>query len=563
MTVNFTLAECGLGYVYCNSSNKCICKAQSDKQLIKCTSTGQNLCIKRHYWFSNTFNKVYSCPAQNCLFQYGGCPKNISGCWNTTEYCGLQAEDDVCWPGRSGFLCSKCAKDNSFTFAAFKCRSSKSCNAKSTFLLLLALVFYWIIFIAFLLITLSLNLSVGSGFMVGIVYFFSVAKIYTKSNELFSDMWIRIVIYVDMAITLCDPELLGYITNLCFARSWTNPLPHLLFSYTTPLFLILAIVLLIVVSRYCRLPRRLSLSENSPIHAICLLILLSYTSISCTSLKLLIPIEVNGDLRVEVAPTVPYFGSEHTPYAIVAILAELFLSLPVCFLFLFAPVISKRVNLVKFRLKPVVDQFQACYKPQHRWYAGFYFLTRQVIYLTNGLYMGPFPQLNYVLTTINILILITHCIIQPYSKAWLNILDTILLTDIVILSLSSPVKVEVTGVYKFFYDTVIPYGLVFFPTAYLFGALCWILWKKLLVMFPSCQRFAKINYFGKTLNRTTSNEIREDLFSSSRSDSSSAVCREPLLDDSYTSSHNSSQYGSTRNRNSTSMRTTLEFPSTR
>ena len=66
-------------------------------------------------------------------------------------------------------------------------------------------------------------------FMFGIVYFFSVATIYTGSSELYSDMWVRILLYIDMAITLCDPELLGYVTKTCFAKSWENPLPHQLF----------------------------------------------------------------------------------------------------------------------------------------------------------------------------------------------------------------------------------------------------------------------------------------------------------------------------------------------
>ena len=147
--------------------------------------------------------------------------------------------------------------------------------------------------------------------------------------------------------------------------------------------------------------KRISLAENSPIHAICLLILLSYTSVYCTSLKLLIPMDVNDSLRVQVAPTVVYFGNEHIPYAILGSFAELFFSLPICFLFIFAPLLSRRVNLVRLRLKPIVNELQACYKPEYRWFAGFYFLTRHIVYLVHMTYSVPFPQYNYVLTTIN------------------------------------------------------------------------------------------------------------------------------------------------------------------
>ena len=100
----------------------------------------------------------------------------------------------------------------------------------------------------------------------------------------------------------------------------------------------------------------------------------------------------------------------------------------------------------------------------------------------------PFPQSNYVLTTINICVLMTHMTVQPYSKKWLNILDTVLLTDIIILSLSLPVKMEIVkDVKQFFQYILIPYTLIFFPTIYLFVALGLIFFKKLMQHFLSIQ----------------------------------------------------------------------------
>ena len=360
-----------------------------------------------------------------------------------------------------------------------------------------------------------------------------------------------------MAITLCDPELLGYVTNTCFAKSWENPLPHELFRIATPFFLVSAIFFITLFSRYCRMPKRISLAENSPIHAICLLILLSYTSISCTSLKLLIPMEVNDSLRVQVAPSVVYFGNEHIPYAILGIFAELFFSFPICFLFLFTPLISRCVNLVRLQLKPIVDEFQACYKPEYRWFAGFYFLTRQIVYLVNMTYSGPFPQFNYVLTTINILVLLTHMTVQPYSKKWLNILDTILLTDITILSLSSPVKIAIVkSVNQFFYDILIPYALIFFPTIYLFVALGLIFFKKLCNIFSHFKCcIKKPEGRLKLLLRSILMNTKGQLSSTStnlQDPLSGASLREPLLEgtENEPSKLNNGVYGSTRNRHS-------------
>ena len=152
--------------------------------------------------------------------------------------------------------------------------------------------------------------------------------------------------------------------------------------------------------------------------------------------------KVRDRYRVQIAPYIFYGDKKHIPYAVVGICVEVFFSLPICFLFLFAPLKSRRVNLVRLRLKPIVDEFHACYKPKYRCFASFYFFTRQVVYLVNKLFTGPFPQYNIFLSTCNILVLTTHAVIQPYSKKWLNILDTILLTDIVVLSMYSPVVMK-------------------------------------------------------------------------------------------------------------------------
>ena len=463
--IDIELVPCYLGHRY--EDGICICEDDLVGEVM-CLPHTQNLCIRRHYWFSSEFNKTFPCPSLNCLYMNNHCPRNTGNCTGFDDYCYIRNSDDVCNNGRSGFLCSQCADGNSLSFAAVKCSPTSTCSSGRLLILLLALLVYWTLLILAIAICILFKLSVRSGFMYGIVYFFSVAVLYTKNSELFGHVWLQIFMYIGAAITLLDPELLGYI-NFCFVKSWTNPLPHELFRYATPIFVITTICVLIFLSRHCRIPmpKRLSFAENSPIHVICLLILLSYTSISYTSLKLLIPMEVNGSLVVQVAPTVAYFHTEHIPYAVVAIIAELFFTLPLCFLFLFAPIISRRVNLVKFRLKPIIDEFQACYKSRYRWYAGFYFIARQIIYLVHGIILGPFPHSNNVLTSVNIIVLLLHITIQPYSTKWLNILDTILLTDIVVMSMYSPEKIttsDVSRVTQFFNSTLIPYALAFLPT---------------------------------------------------------------------------------------------------
>ena len=539
-TFSLTVVPCKIGYQYNTEQKECVCASQSSN--MKCSNDGRSLCVKRHYWYSSNFNKAFPCPIQNCWYVYDRCPRKAENCYNSTDYCSIQKSDDVCWNGRSGLLCSQCMESHSFTFSAFMCVDSSTCTRGNTALLMLALIVYWMLIIVAMLAVLSLELSIGSGFMYGIVYFFSVSIIYTKSSVLFNDLWLRIILYVDMAITWLDPELIGYAAKLCFAKSWDNPLPHQLFRYATPVFVISTIIAIVLVSRYCNLPRRISFAENSPIHAICMLILLSYTSVACTNFKLLIPLQLNGTLRVQSAPNISYFSKEHVPYAFIAICAEIFLSLPICFLLLFANRISKHVNLVKLRLKPIIDEFQACYRPECCWFAGFYFLARQVIFFVSEISFGT-PQSNIILTTANVLIVIIHTSFQPYKNKLLNILDTILLMDIVFLSmLSTDTVVDGHKVNQFLQNKAIPIILILVPTILLYGILLYILYKKMRTMFERrLGRFFNIRKIPNSVNSSRTSLVMNENNSDTGNSRqlmrvedpyySDAVLREPLLED--------------------------------
>ena len=467
--MSLNIIPCRLGYSYSMKNKTCICASQkSDK--IQCPNDRQKLCLRYRYWYSRVFESAVPCPAQNCLYMYGQCPENTEVCVGYSKlYCSIRDTDDVCWDGRGGVLCSECAHNYSFTFRAFQCAKTSTCNPQNTFFVLLILFIYWGIYALAIIAVLSLNLRIGSGFMYGIVYYFSVVSIYTSSNPLFSDLWLRLLIYISIAITQLDPELLGYAVRVCFIQSWTNPLPHQLFHYTTPVFVTLLIISYIMISRYFRLPKRLSLANTSPIHAICMLILFSYTSLCLTNFKILIPISLFGELKVRTAPIIEYFGESHLPYAVIALLVELFLAIPMCILFLFAPCISNRINLVKYKLKPILDEFQACYHPNRRWFAGYYFVARQFVYLIDGVAYESFPQHNSILLSINILILLLHILFQPYQKKWINVLDSILLLDIVFLStysISLPNN-DTLHVNQVIHDNVIPSLLILIPTLYL------------------------------------------------------------------------------------------------
>ncbi len=548
VSTNIVIFPCVETQEYSNTSQICECNIEEDDVNIKCSKDRQYVCLKKHYWLYEDLNRSLPCPALNCVEE---CPhENDSDVCSSDDFCIIENSDDVCQDGRTNFLCSECAEDYSFSFEALHCVNSTTCNIRNTVFLSLSLFGYWVVLLIAFLLVLSLKVSVGSGFMFGIIYYFSVASIYTRTSAVLGIRWMQIVMYVNAAIALLDPGFLGYC-KLCFIESWKTPLPHELFRLATPLFLMVSVVIFIIIARCCRFPRRFSMSESSPVHAICLLILLSYTSSSFTSWKILVPLPVsNGRYLVQVAPTIDYFHKDFLLYFVIALFVQLFICIPVCLFFLFSPFLSKHVNLVKLRLKPIVDEFHACYKPEYRWFAGFYFLARQIVYLICMTFTESYPQNNSYLTTVNVLVLLTHAIAQPYSKKWLNMIDTILLSDLVVLSIWSPEKTGKSEWGNAYFHDCIPYVLILVPTLYLFMALFTILFKKLILnrcrqgccrvhfQFPSLFQRFNTKSDGFQLKPSTTTVV--DPFSNDE-------YREPLLEDLDTkmgSDSSSSNYGS-------------------
>ena len=161
-----------------------------------------------------------------------------------------------------------------------------------------------------------------------------------------------------------------------------------------------------------------------------MLILFSYTSLSHTSFQVLRPVVIGGSVKVHEAPDTRYFDPKHhLPFALVALFFEFFISLPTCAFLILAPCFSRKLNFVKLRLKPIVDEFQACYRPECRWFAGFYFLARQLMFLAS-IIPQDIPQSNLTLEILSAIILLIHTSFQPYKRRWLNILDTIFLMDL-------------------------------------------------------------------------------------------------------------------------------------
>ena len=202
--------------------------------------------------------------------------------------------------------------------------------------------------------------------------------------------------------------------------------------YIHPVAISLFLVMITVLAR--RSLRLLSFISKGIIRVICCLLLLSYTSLATTSLLLMRPLIFHDVDKVYtyVSPDVEYFHGRHLVYAIVAILFTIVIVIGLPLLLAFEPFLNSRINFIK--VKPLLDQFQGCYKDKYRCFAAYYMICRLVI--VTIVLINSFNDLffQFLLITICIVIAILHQLFRPYSRTLLNKFDGFILQFLALVS---------------------------------------------------------------------------------------------------------------------------------
>ena len=158
-------------------------KSYSDKQHI-CVCYQHNVnCyddyneIKRGYWFGSISNKATTSP----------CPKHYCKFINRREtregYFELPKTIDAqCNHNRTGRACGECCPEYTLAYDTTDCISVDHCNTGSTVLVALLTFLYWIIIVVVVFILLYFINRLSLGYMYGIIYYYSMARILFSSN---------------------------------------------------------------------------------------------------------------------------------------------------------------------------------------------------------------------------------------------------------------------------------------------------------------------------------------------------------------------------------------------
>ena len=333
-SLSVELSPCRTGYLFDNSQ-QCVCYPYPD--IIHCTEEYSE--IKIGYWIGFLTSSI--CPSNYCNFA-----KRTET--NPGYYDLPRTPDGQCSSHRTGVACGECKLGYTLAYDSPKCLNKDNCSAGMIFLVIVLTILYWIGIVAGVFCLMYFWFKIPLGYVYAVIYYYSIVDILLVDDL---SNTISQLVNILSSFAKLTPPLLG---QLCLVEGLSG-IDQQFIHYSHALAVSLILLIIVLAARYSgRLTRFIS---PCIIRVICLLLLLSYTSLASTSLQLLRPLTFNDvdEACTYSSPDIKYFTGRHLAYAIVAILCEMIIVIGLPLLLLLEPFLSQRINFVK--IKPLLDEF--------------------------------------------------------------------------------------------------------------------------------------------------------------------------------------------------------------
>ena len=404
------LSPCHPGFIYNSSSHMCQCYNTGD--VVFCSDS--NSTIRRGYWFGTVNEKstVAHCPINYCNFT---CCETTNGIYHLSPIRKHQ-----CALHRDGTACGDCEEGYTLSFDSAMCIEVENCTAGYTALIIILTILYWmvVIVVTFFL----MHYQVAIGYLYVIIYYYSVLDLLLSYlNVLYISGELNMMVNIMSSIAKLLPQFLG---QLCLVEDM-DEIDQQFIHYIHPLAISF---ILVIVSCLAKCSYRVSsFISKDIIRVICLLILLSYTSVVITSLLILQPLRFLDvdEIYSYLSPDIQYFQGRHLAYGLVAILCTIVIVIGLPLLLTLEPFLNSKISFVK--IKPFLDQFQGCYKDKYRCFAGYYMICRVMIITIIIIQSSTDNYGRYLLIILCTITALIHLIVRPYASNVLNIFDGVIL----------------------------------------------------------------------------------------------------------------------------------------
>lgn len=213
--------------------------------------------------------------------------------------------------------------------------------------------------------------------------------------------------YFPLFLSFFNPD---FTFNLCITSSLTA-FHRLIFQYVTPVYILLLLLVILLLTKYTRVSRLLG--KHSFLHGLWLLFLTSYFNICNTSLELLhcqsiSPVAGNGPFYMVLShdASMACFSGAHLPAGIVAI--------TIAVLFVFPMPVYVFAAMYSSKLKPITDVYCSPYTDSRRWWVVIS-LGRRLLLVLVGVFVQSYLWRHYALMFCIGLIQIVYVLTWPYQ----------------------------------------------------------------------------------------------------------------------------------------------------
>ena len=260
-----------------------------------------------------------------------------------------------------------------------------------------------------------MHCQVTIGYLYVIIYYYSVMDLLLSYiNILYISGELCTMVSVVSSIAKLLPQFLG---QLCLVENM-DEIDQQFIHYIHQLAVSF---ILVIISCLAKCSYRISsFISKDIIRVICLLLLLSYTSVATTSLLMLQPLKFLDvyEIYSYLSPDILCFQGRHLVYGLLAILCTIVIVIGLPLLLLFEPFLNSKISFVK--IKPFLDQFQGCYKDKYRCFAGYYMICRVIIIIIIIIHSSGDFYSCYLLITLCTITALIHLIVRPYASNILN-----------------------------------------------------------------------------------------------------------------------------------------------
>ena len=440
LSLEFSACVCPIGFERSRETPQsicdCTCSSLISEYIEDCqVSTASFVKKKPNSWISYTIsnNESTYIVSDTCPFTFCSEPSStpLRMSLNVTNGTDVQ-----CSEGRTGLLCGTCATNYSISIGLTRC---VQCS-KYWYLITLGLIF--------------VHLLVGLGITVGIIVTNFTVSIGTINGFIF---YVNIVDLYQTDLlpfkTPTFPSLVIQWLNLhpggidaCFIKNG-NVYLHIWFGFIFPIYIILLVVGIIVISNRSQRFSRL-LAKRNPVATLATLVLLSYMSIVEIALLAISPetlkyITSNGaysEIVWKLDGSIKYFEAKHAILFFVALVLIVLTIAYKLFIFFWQWIIRlPKVWILKWtrnqKLNLYIRAHHVPYCDQHRYWTGLLLLVRALLILISAFSKDRRIALVSLVITLGVVFMLKMTFAKKVYKMWpVDVLEIVLMFNLFILA---------------------------------------------------------------------------------------------------------------------------------